>query len=103
MPILIGRLETEHGQKYLVQLCKHFAHKIEASWSDDHGRVDFVYGPAVMTADPLGLTVRFDVDDLGHVEDAKSVIDRHLARFAHREGIEGLIWTETGPEGADTP
>lgn len=31
MPTLIGRIETEHGAKYLTQLCKHFAHKIDAT------------------------------------------------------------------------
>ncbi|MCQ1798643.1 DUF2218 domain-containing protein, partial [Neorhizobium galegae] len=25
---------TEHGGKYLVQLCKHFAHKIDVSYSE---------------------------------------------------------------------
>ncbi|MFN3209330.1 MAG: DUF2218 domain-containing protein [Roseovarius sp.] len=93
MPTLIGRIETEHGAKYLTQLCKHFAHKIDATWDGNHGRADFVFGPAIMEADPQGLTIRFDVDKDKNVPAAKGVIDSHLVTFAHREKIEGMEWT----------
>ena len=92
MPVLIGRIETENGAKYGAQLCRHFAHKIEASFDGDSGRAAFVYGPAIMDADVSGLTVRFDVADPADVEDAKSVIDSHLAKFAFREKISGMVW-----------
>lgn len=94
MKKLIGRIETPNGAKYLAQLCKHFAHKIEASHEGNLGRAEFVYGPAVMEADETGLTVHFDLFDPDHVDGAKSVIDKHLERFAFRENITGMVWNE---------
>ncbi|MCV6592861.1 MAG: DUF2218 domain-containing protein [Silicimonas sp.] len=94
MPILTGRVETEHGAKYLAQLCKHFAHKIEASHDGTTGRAEFVYGPAIMSADDRGLTIRFELGDPDHIAGAKDVIDSHLERFAFREAITGMDWRE---------
>ncbi|HSX76216.1 MAG TPA: DUF2218 domain-containing protein, partial [Shinella sp.] len=33
----VAYLETAHGRKYLAQLCKHFAHKIAVTVSENHG------------------------------------------------------------------
>ena len=74
-----GRFETEHGARYLTQLCKHFAHKIEVSHGDKHGECHFPFGHAVMDADQLART--------------KAVIDDHLARFAFREPERTIEWS----------
>ena len=43
-----ARISTEHAGKYLAQLCKHFAHKVPATWADDLGDVDFGPGTCHM-------------------------------------------------------
>ncbi|ODT22294.1 MAG: 2,4-dihydroxyhept-2-ene-1,7-dioic acid aldolase [Kaistia sp. SCN 65-12] len=87
-----GRFESEHGQKYLTQLCKHFAHKIEVTYSDRHGECLFPFGKAVMDADDQGLTVHLTVQDGEQLARAKSVIEDHLARFAFREADKTMTW-----------
>ncbi|MEF1302995.1 DUF2218 domain-containing protein, partial [Vibrio owensii] len=37
-------IESEHAAKYLVTLCRHFARKVPATWSDEKGLVTFPVG-----------------------------------------------------------
>jgi hypothetical protein len=92
MPQLNGHFDTPNGPKYLQQLCKHFAHKTEARFTETEGRVSFGFGTAHMSADDAGLSVRFDLDAADTEDRARMVIDKHLARFAFREGFEHMTW-----------
>lgn len=91
---LSGTYETPHGSKYLQQLCKHFAHKIDVSFNETEGTCGFQMGPAYLSANESGLSVRFELKDQAGVADAKHVIDAHLERFAFREDFTGLAWSE---------
>lgn len=88
-----GTFETEHGAKYLTQLCKHFAHKIEVSHGDGHGECHFPLGHAVLEADGTALTIRLDASDADQLARTKAVIDDHLARFAFREPERAIQWS----------
>ena len=35
---------TAHAGRYMVQLCKHFGHKIPAEWNDHEGKITFEMG-----------------------------------------------------------
>jgi len=83
---------TENGSKYLQQLCKHFAHKIEVTFSETEGRATLPPGPAHLTADATGLWVEVTAQDADGLDLAKAVIDSHLKRFAFREGFETMPW-----------
>lgn len=83
---------TENGSKYLKQLCKHFAHKIEVEYDDEKGRAALPPGPAELIADAKGLSVSITAEDEQGLLRAKFIIDDHLKRFAFREGFEGLDW-----------
>lgn len=87
-----GRFETEHGPKYLTQLCKHFAHKIEVTHSERHGECLFPFGKVVMDADDTGISVRVVTPDGEQLVRAKAVVDDHLARFAFREADKAIAW-----------
>ena len=41
MPICFAAVETENASKYLVQLCKHFAHKVDVDYDQTQARVEF--------------------------------------------------------------
>ncbi|WP_375714143.1 DUF2218 domain-containing protein [Rhizobium sullae] len=43
------------GYGYLIQLCKHFAHKVEVTYSGTHGECRFDRGVATLDADAGGL------------------------------------------------
>ena len=44
------RFATENGQKYLTQLCKHFAHKIDVAQADDQGELRFSCGTGISSS-----------------------------------------------------
>lgn len=93
MHVITGHYATEHGSKYLQQLCKHFGHKIKTSFTETEGTCTFPFGIAAMQADAEGLTVRFELKKAKFADQARTVIDKHLARFAFREEFEAMDWS----------
>ncbi len=88
----IAEWRTEHGRKYLMQLCKHFAHKIDVTYSENHGECRFSCGTAVLDADNEGLKITAIATEPDQLAETESVIERHLVRFAFRENLEALHW-----------
>ncbi|MGI6854425.1 DUF2218 domain-containing protein [Mesorhizobium sp. 1B3] len=86
------RVITPNGAKYAQQLCKHFAHKIPATFSDGHAECRFDAGTAVMDADGDGLTIKVSATDSGGAERVQQVIESHLLRFAFREQLSAFQW-----------
>ena len=85
-------VSSEHAGKYLQQLCKHFAHKVEVSYDQNEGQVHFPMGLCLMklAADKLMFAIRADSEEA--VKAAQSVIDVHLVKFAWREELT-VEWT----------
>jgi uncharacterized protein len=82
-----ARVRTIKPSGYLQQLCKHFQHKLPATFDARQGRIDFPFGSCALEADPEAdiLTLQASAgtpEDLSRLED---VIARHLERFAFRE------------------
>jgi hypothetical protein len=80
-----ARVATTSPGRYLGQLCKHFAHKIPATFDAEAGRIEFSIGVCELAVgkDVLVMCVSAANDDeLAQMED---VIARHLVRFAFRE------------------
>ncbi|SNT27526.1 DUF2218 domain-containing protein [Tropicimonas sediminicola] len=92
-----GTYGTPNASKYLQQLCKHFAHKVEVSFDEQWGSVAFPFGKAELSADAAALRIRMNVDREDALEKARDVIDRHLERFAFREAFSGMDWAEPVP------
>lgn len=88
------RFETPNGSKYLGQLCKHFAHKIEVEYDDTNGRADLPPGPAILSADAQGLSITITAEDEKGLGLARFIIEDHLKRFAFRENLTKLEWSE---------
>ncbi|MCJ8052852.1 DUF2218 domain-containing protein [Shinella curvata] len=85
-------MKTEFASRYLVQMCKHFAHKVDVQYTDTHGECRFNGGVATFEAkaDGLQLVVKAPSEEI--VAWAQSAIETHLVRFAFREKIDGLVW-----------
>lgn len=90
----IAYYPTQNASKYLQQLCKHLGHKIEVSFSETAGHCALIAGPAELTADAEGLTVRLTAEDANGLIQSRYVIDSHLVTFAFREGFSGLSWSQ---------
>lgn len=82
-------LATPAGRKYLVQLCKHFRHKVAAEWAEDGstGSAALPTGACALQADEAGLFMRCEARDEAGVAVAQKIIEEHLAKFAFRETL----------------
>ncbi|SFR20131.1 DUF2218 domain-containing protein [Poseidonocella sedimentorum] len=87
-----GELTTINASRYLQQLCKHFGHKIEVSYSDSEGTCAFPQGRARLAAGANGLRVDVAAETADDLARVKLIVDSHLERFAFREGITGMRW-----------
>ena len=85
-------VKTENASKYLQQLCKHFAHKVEVDYDETQARAALPVGPATMNADDSVLRVNITAEDEEGLARARHIIDDHLRRFAHRENFEHMTW-----------
>jgi len=86
-------VQTASARRYMAQLAKHFAHKVDVEAEEDHTVFRFSCGTARLdaTADRLIIAVESpDADARGETED---VVERHLVRFAFREALGPLEWT----------
>jgi uncharacterized protein len=86
------QIRTPNASRYLAQLCKHFAHKVDVVEHDGTGEIRFVCGVATLTA--AGETLSIDVVSPSDPElaETKDVVERHLVRFAFREDLGPLAW-----------
>jgi len=87
-----AHFKTERGSQYLQQLCKHFEHKTEVTFSPTEGHCVLRSGRARLWADATGLRVEVTAPDEQGLAGAKRAIDSHLQRFAFREGFEAMPW-----------
>ncbi|MBO6948076.1 MAG: DUF2218 domain-containing protein [Rhodospirillales bacterium] len=82
------RIKTDHAQKYLQQLCKHFAHKVTVRYSPKEGRVAFPPGNCLMNANEELLKFYCLARDDRAVPVIQGILDKHLVKFAWREELE---------------
>jgi hypothetical protein len=86
-----ARVATEHAGRYLVQLCKHFGHRVPARFAEGVGRVEFSDGVVDLAAEGGVLVMRVSAAEPAGVERLSGVLSRHLERFAFRESLE-VVW-----------
>lgn len=84
-------IHSEHAQKYLVVLCRHFARKVPANWTDTEGKVEFPVGLCTMTATDSQLVIHCQSNQQAQLQMQQSIIDKHMDMFSRRETIE-LTW-----------
>lgn len=94
MPTAIARVPTAHAAKYLQQLCKHWAHKLETDLQGYDGTVRFPEATARMHASERDLTVELEAESRETVDLIKDVVARHLDRFAFREAPLAFDWRD---------
>lgn len=88
----VGRFKTQSASKYLQQLCKHFAHKVEVEYDVTRGAAALPPGPAKMAAKVDELVIEVTASDEEGLRTARGIIDSHLVRFAFREIFEQMNW-----------
>ena len=93
---------TDHGSRYLQQLCKHWSHNLDTEFTPERGRVIFPRnarganypGDAEATLNALhdGIAIRLDASSVDQLEALKGAVERHLDRFAFREAPLTYDW-----------
>ncbi|MCM2474071.1 DUF2218 domain-containing protein [Rhizobium sp. CG5] len=86
-------IATEHGWKYVQQLCKHWSHKLQVELGDNRSTVRFAEAVAEMSADDAALTVVIEAASPEVLERMQGVVSSHLDRFAFREAPLPFAWT----------
>lgn len=95
---------TASASRYLQQLCKHWAHNLAVEFTPAAGRVVFPRdargadwpgdGLFTMAAADTALTCRIEASAPGQLEGLKGAVERHLNRFAFREGELAFDWQD---------
>lgn len=85
----IATLSTLHASRYLQQLCKHWAHRLDVTFDPHKGHVDFGEGQSVdMIATDHDLTLTISDNQNGsRLPRLEQVVADHLLRFAFKEEL----------------
>lgn len=87
-----ARFQTEQASKYIAQLCKHFAHKVDAEHSEDEGQAALPGAQLTLKATPGALEISLQSDTLRDLTKGRYILEDHLVRFAFREELYCLDW-----------
>ncbi|MBX6764852.1 MAG: DUF2218 domain-containing protein [Rubrobacteraceae bacterium] len=91
-----AHVTTEGAARYANRMCKHFSHRVEATWNEPDGQIEFPeLGICHMIARPDELVLRVEADDEAGLERLKEVVGTHLERFGAREGLR-VRWSDGG-------
>ena len=88
-----ARIRSTKASQFLAQLCKHFAHKTPAEFTDNQGRIDFQPGLCVLTATENELIVTCEAEIAADLERVKVVVADHVVRFGWREQLT-VDWSQ---------
>jgi hypothetical protein len=93
MPSSVARVATSKPSPYLKQLCRHFGHRNEVTFDDEHGEIRLPSGVCrleVTGADELTLTATATEPE--SLEALERVIGGHLERFGSRDELS-VAWS----------
>ncbi|ASU77418.1 DUF2218 domain-containing protein [Actinopolyspora erythraea] len=88
-----AEVATERPQRYLAQLCEHFAHKASGEHDQEKGHVEFDVGRCDMHAEDRILLLRARAEDRAGIDRVKQVVGTHLERFGARDEL-AVHWTD---------
>ncbi len=83
----VADIATLNASRYLQQLCKHFGHKLPATFNEHSGQVTFTIGVCNLSATAGTLKISLAAADDERMTQLQDVVARHLLRFAFREKI----------------
>jgi uncharacterized protein len=93
--VSVARVPTGSAGRYLQQLCKHWAHRMETGFTAEEGWVAFPNGTRLeMRADADTLDCVLRVPDEEDAARMRQVVQEHLDRFAFREAPLTFDWRE---------
>lgn len=94
----VAEIATPQAERYLAQLCKHFQHKLPATYDQHFGHIPFPMGDCRLRAEAGTLTLSLLTTDHAQLARLQEVVTRHLLRFAFREEMS-IDWTGKDSQG----
>ena len=88
-----AEVATDKPVAYMRQLCKHFGHKVDASFGEESGYIQFDFGRCELHANDGTLTLDVGAANAENHERMERVIGSHLERFGRRDGLS-VVWQE---------
>ena len=82
-----ARVPTERADRYLAQLCRHFAHKVPSEHDGRRGHADFGWGACTLIATPDALLLHAEAEDAAGLDRVEFVVRDHTERFGARDGL----------------
>jgi uncharacterized protein len=82
---------TDKPVPYMRQLCKHFGHKVDASFGEDTGYIQFDFGRCELHTSDGVLNLEVSAPDAESHERMERVIGSHLERFGRRDELS-VTW-----------
>lgn len=83
---------TPNGRRYMIQLCKHFGHRVPATYDEREGEIVFEAGKIGLRAAPETFMVSVSAPEADALQSLEQVVESHLKRFAFREPALTLDW-----------
>ena len=90
----VSSCETERASRYLQAMFKHFAHKVQVSYDPERGTAAMPYGKLDMFVRDGVLHFEIEAESAELLDRMKYVVDAHIVRFAFREKLAGLQWSD---------
>jgi uncharacterized protein len=87
-----AEVATDKPVPYMRQLCKHFGHKVDASFGEDSGYIQFEFGRCELRTSEGLLSLEVSAADAESLERMERVIGSHLERFGRRDELT-VAWT----------
>lgn len=84
----VAEIATPQAGKYMIQLCKHFQHKLPVVSDERSGEITFSVGVCRLSAEGEKLTLALEAADEAQMTTLQDVVARHLVRFAFREELK---------------
>ncbi|MBV9605873.1 MAG: DUF2218 domain-containing protein [Solirubrobacterales bacterium] len=84
-------MATDKPVAYMRQLCKHFGHKVDASFGEDSGYIQFEFGRCDLHASERTLSLEVSAANAESHERMEQVIGSHLERFGRRDELS-VAW-----------
>ena len=82
-----AEVPTERPSAYLKQLCKHFRHRHQVSFSDTAGTMSFPFGTCRLYARDGRLVLVGEATQPDQLEYLERVIGGHLERLGRRDSL----------------
>jgi catechol 2,3-dioxygenase len=83
---------TDRPSPYLLQLCKHFRHKLDVAFDERSGTIPFTFGRCDLRAGDGVLALEAIAATPAELERVEHVIASHLERFGRRHELS-VSWT----------